>query len=35
MGAVIEHPQHASSIPRGDHRNFIKRFWQRITKKEN
>ena len=35
MGAVIEHPQNASSIPMGDHRNFVKRFWQRITKKED
>ncbi|GAB3912026.1 hypothetical protein GCM10028826_22730 [Mucilaginibacter boryungensis] len=35
MGAVIEHPYNASSIPMGDHRNFVKRFWQRITKKED
>jgi hypothetical protein len=33
MGGVIEHPQNASSIPMGDHRNFVKRFWERITKK--
>lgn len=35
IGALIEHPANASDIPMGDRRNFIQRFWQRITGKEN
>lgn len=31
MGALIEHPANASTIPMGDSRNFVKRFWDRIT----
>jgi hypothetical protein len=35
FGPVLEHPANASYIPMGDSRSFIKRFWQRITGKEN
>jgi hypothetical protein len=35
MGGLIERQQNASSMPMGDRRNFVTRFWQRITGKGN
>lgn len=35
IGSVIEHPANASTIPMSEERSFFKRFWQRITKKED
>jgi len=35
LGSVIEHPANASTIPMDEKRSFFKRFWQRITKKDD